>query len=215
MTTLTTDTTAISTEEPCTLIPINLHNSTEFAELKHQRQKCGWDYEDTNLLAWRDKQDANLKSFFWITIPSSTESDARRTRAGHISLDSYANPPDPELAMADRSVLTIQTFFILPEYRGGLGRRAMDLVEVLAAEEPYGSPQCKYLTLNTISKRYFYEESGFWNKLDRVRPQVCTAEWYERRGYVCWKSESRYREPRLEGDEAIVYSDLMRKPLLR
>ncbi|KAE8392483.1 hypothetical protein BDV23DRAFT_192594 [Aspergillus alliaceus] len=202
-------------EEPCTLVPINLHNAAEYTELQIQRQKCGWDFEDAKLVEWREKQDAKLKSFFWITIPPlPTDSSATRIRAGHISLDSYASPPDPELAMADRSCLTVQTFFILPQYRGGLGRKAMDLVEALATKEPYGSPQCKYLTLNAISKRYFYEESDFWNKLDRVRPEVCTVEWYERRGYVYWKSEPRYRERRLDGDEAMVYSDFLRKPLL-
>lgn len=216
-TTTTITTTTIIPEEPCTLIPINLHNPAEFAELKQQRRKCGWDYDDANLIAWRDKQDANLKSFFWITVPSqSTDANAPRSiRAGHISLDSYANPPDPELATADRSNLTIQTFFIDPVHRGGLGRKAMDIVEAMASEEPYGSPKCKYLTLNGLSRRYFYEETHFWDKLDRVRPAVCAVEWYERRGYVYWKSEPRYHEPLLEGEDAIIWADFLRKPLRR
>jgi hypothetical protein len=214
MTITTTTTTTTShrkspVQKPCTLTPINLHNPPEYTELQHQRQKCGWDSEDSSLLAWRAKQDANLKSFFWITIPSPTDPDSC-IRAGHISLDAYAEPPDLELANPDRSVLTIQTFFILPEYRGGLGRRAMDLVEALAAQEP----RCKYVTLNALSKKYFYEESWFWDKLERERPSVCAVEWYERRGYVWWKSEPRYREPRLYGGEVIVWADFLRKPLL-
>ncbi|KAE8372961.1 hypothetical protein BDV26DRAFT_273022 [Aspergillus bertholletiae] len=211
MATTATTTITITPEEPCVLMPINLHNPAEFAELKQQRRQCGWDFEDASLLAWRDKQDAKLKSFFWITVPSpSTGPDATRIRAGHISLDSYASPPDPELAMADRSVLILQTFFIDPQYRGGLGRKAMDIVEAMAGKEPYGSPQCKYLTLTSLSKRYFYEEADRWAKWNNERPAICTSEWYERRGYVMWKSEPRYRG---EGGEVDIWADFLRKPL--
>jgi GNAT superfamily N-acetyltransferase len=213
----------------CTLVPINLHNPDEYAELQAQRLKCGWDAEDSKLLAWREKQDQKLKSFFWITIPAPSTpgeyadkqaEDKRTIRAGHISLDAYADPPDPELACADRSVLTIQTFFILPEYRGnGLGNKAMDLVEGMASQEPWGSPACRFVTVNTPSRRYFYEDfpekRAIWETWADNRPVMCNVDWYSRRGYVCWKSEPRYRERLKNGEEVMIVADFLRKAIIR
>ncbi|KAE8147041.1 hypothetical protein BDV25DRAFT_169432 [Aspergillus avenaceus] len=205
-----------STIEKCTLHPINLHNPTEFTELQRQRHKCGWLYDNAALETWRSKQDARLKSFFWIIIPSNTGPD--HIRAGHISLDSYTDPPDLELASSDRSALTIQTFFILPEYRGdGLGRKAMDLVEALATQEPYGSRECEYVTMTSMSKKYYYSEEvewrGIWERLVRERPVVCPVDWYERRGYVRWKSEPRFREVDVDGEEVVIVADFLRRAL--
>ncbi|KAG2420924.1 hypothetical protein HFD88_000538 [Aspergillus terreus] len=213
-----------------TLIPINLHNPPEHAELQAQRRICGWDYTDAALLAWRQKQDAGLKSFFWITIPAaladtspqagSTDPETGAVRAGHISLDAYADPPDPELARADRSILTIQTFFVRPEYRSlGLGRAAMDLVETMAGQEPYGSPRCQYVAVTSMSKRYYYDETagpdgtGLWALLGREVPRVCAVDWYERRGYVRWKSEKRWTDVSPEGKEVTLVADFLRKPV--
>ncbi|RAL04128.1 uncharacterized protein BO80DRAFT_400412 [Aspergillus ibericus CBS 121593] len=197
-----------------TLTPINLHHPPEFTHLQHQRTVCGWDFSSEALLSWREKQSAGLKSFFWITIPNpDAESDP--IRAGHISLDSYADPPDPELARPDRSILTIQTFFILPEYRaGGVGRQAMALVEALATTEPYGSPGGEYLTVNTTSKEYFVDE-GKRAFMERIRGEkgFPVVLWYERLGYVRWKTEPRYKYRGLgEGEEEVwIEADFLRK----
>ncbi|RHZ48586.1 uncharacterized protein CDV56_105045 [Aspergillus thermomutatus] len=213
----------------CTLVPINLHNPAEYAELQSQRVQCGWDADDTKILSWREKQDQNLKSFFWITLPATStpgDNTDNRTeeklaiRAGHISLDSYADPPDPELARADKSVLTIQNFFIRPEYRcNGLGGKVMDLVEGMASQEPWGSPACRFVTVNALSRRYFYEEGpeglGLWEILEEKKPAMCNVDWYARRGYVCWKSEPRYRERLKSGEEIMIMADFLRKAVTR
>ncbi|RHZ51512.1 hypothetical protein CDV55_101334 [Aspergillus turcosus] len=208
----------------CTLVPINLHNPDEYAELQAQRLQCGWDAEDTKLLAWREKQDQNLKSFFWITIPAPSTpgehadkqaEDKPSIRAGHISLDAYADPPDPELACADKSILTIQTFFTLPEYRGnGLGNKAMDLVEEMASQEP-----CRFVTVNAMSRRYFYEDfpekEALWETWAENPPVMCNVDWYSRRGYEYWKSEPRYREKLKNGEEVMIVADFLRKAITR
>lgn len=213
----------------CTLVPINLHNPEEYAELQAQRVQCGWDAEDSKILAWREKQDQNLKSFFWITLPAPSpprdsaddHPDEKRTiRAGHISLDAYADPPDPELACADKSVMTIQTFFILPEYRrNGLGRKAMDLVEGMASQEPWGSPACRFVTVNAVSRRYFYEDwpekRALWETCADNPPAMCNVDWYTRRGYVHWKTEPRYPERLKSGEEVKILADFLRKAITR
>ncbi|KAL5362097.1 hypothetical protein BJX96DRAFT_153395 [Aspergillus floccosus] len=223
---------------PITLVPINLHNPPEHAELQAQRRLCGWDYSDAALLKWRQKQDAGLKNFFWITSPkavadkspqtdspdadTATDPETGAVRAGHISLDAYADPPDLELARADRSILTIQTFFVRSEYRSlGLGRAAMDLVETMAGQEPYGSPRCEYVTVTSTSKRYYYNETagpdgtGLWALLGREVPRVCAVDWYERRGYVRWKSEKRWSDVSLDGEKVDLVADFLRKPVPR
>ncbi|OOF98304.1 hypothetical protein ASPCADRAFT_205555 [Aspergillus carbonarius ITEM 5010] len=202
-----------------TLTPINLHNPPEYTLLLHHRTICGWHATDNALLSWREKQDTSLKSFFWITIPNPDPSEsASPIHAGHISLDSYADPPDSDLARADKTVLTIQTFFILPEYRAtGLGRVAMALVEELATKEPYGSPRCEYLTVNTTSKGYFVDGAeGKRKEMERIRrdgregfPVVL---WYERLGYVWWKTEERYKyKDGDSGEEVWIEADFLRK----
>ncbi|KAF9887101.1 hypothetical protein FE257_010595 [Aspergillus nanangensis] len=202
-----------------TLIPINLHNPDEFSALQTQRQQCGWDFTDNALLAWRQKQDAQLKSFFWITIPSSSSPSDGPIRAGHISLDSYADPPDQELAREDRHILTIQNFFVAPQYRAfGVGRAAMDQLEAMATQEPYGSRACQYLAVTTKTKRYYYDEdapgiegTGIWAATGEERPKFSTVDWYERRGYVCWKSEARWPTTTTDGHPVMIVADFMRK----
>ncbi|THC98676.1 hypothetical protein EYZ11_001879 [Aspergillus tanneri] len=202
------------------LVPINLHNPSEYKELQQQRVICGWSFSDNTLNSYREKQDQKLKSFFWITIatpePSSTTADPSIIRAGHISLDSYADPPDPELAAADRSVLTIQNLFVLHEYRkGGVAHVAMDMVEDMASREPYGSTDCRFVTVNTMSKKYVYQEGpewrGLWDQIGETRPTFSVQDWYERRGYVLWKEEERYDCVALDGREVKIVAAFLRK----
>ncbi|RDW92925.1 uncharacterized protein DSM5745_00247 [Aspergillus mulundensis] len=177
------------------LVPINLNDRSEWEELRQHRLACGWDHSPESLELWRQKQKAGLKSFFWVTTTAATTDDGEQTpiRAGHISLDAYAEPADWDLANADKTNLTIQTFFILPKYRaGGLGRAAMKLVEALATEEPYGSKNCEYITLNCMSKAHYYDEV-LGPILKRTLP-ICNEEWYEKQGYVAWKTEPRYED---------------------
>ncbi|PYI28936.1 hypothetical protein BP00DRAFT_480149 [Aspergillus indologenus CBS 114.80] len=191
-----------------TLTPINLHHPADYAALQHQRTVRGWDQTDEALLAWRAQQDAGLKSFFWIDITPAAEP----IHAGHISLDAYAHPPDRDLATADRTNLTIQSFFILPEHRqGGLGRRAMALVEARARRDP----RCRYVTLNAVSKAYYADPvRRRWIERIRGAGGLPVAGWYERMGYVRWKTEPRYTDWTPEGEEVVIEADFMRKSVV-
>ncbi|KAH8424993.1 uncharacterized protein LDX57_002739 [Aspergillus melleus] len=203
---------------PLILIPVNLADGKEYTEFQRQRTICGWSFSDETLAFYREKQEQKLKSLFWITIPDpdapsmvvttsacgTTESEPTETeaystlRAGHISLDAYNDPPhDLDLAAADKSTLAIQNFFLLPEYRKlGLGHAAMDRLESLARTEPYGSPNCQFLALSTLSKRYIYQEGpewrDLWAKFGMEVPEFSAHAWYETRGYELFKEEPRY-----------------------
>ncbi|PYH81621.1 hypothetical protein BO82DRAFT_354363 [Aspergillus uvarum CBS 121591] len=225
-----------STTPPCHLTPINLHSPTDFAEIHRQRRICGWDSDLPTLESWKRKQDEGVKGFYWLCIPdpaaaaaaaattsisTTTQPPAPSTEektvyAGHISLDAYSDPADEELARADRTVLTVQTLFILPAYRGlGLGSRAMDLVEALAATT---ETNCRWLALTTLSERHYLDESpegtGVWARTGAEPPVMgCNQWWYARRGYVLWKEEPRWREVGVAGDEVVFYAAFMRKGL--
>lgn len=152
------------------------------------------------------------------SAPALAHNYSPRIRAGHISLDSYAEPPDPELAREDRSIMTVQTFFIRPEYRlSGLGRGAMEVMERLAIREPYGSPQCHTLALNTASKRYVEVDApewrGMWERLGMVPPTYSNETWYEKLGYVYWKDEPRHAVESLDGHQIMIIASFMRKRL--
>lgn len=223
------------------LVPVNFDNADEYAEFHRQRTICGWAYSDGALQHFKQMQEIKLKSLFWIMIKQELQvnsingkdndefrgSDANgelqksalfTKRAGHISLDSYAELPDPELAREDRTIMTVSTFFILPEHRkGGLGKAAMDLIEVLATQEPYGSPQCHTLALTTLHKSYIEvdepEWRGMWKQLGLEPPQFSAQVWYEKLGYVLWKEEPRYPEKTLDGDDLNLIASFMRKRL--
>ncbi|GIJ86735.1 hypothetical protein Asppvi_005630 [Aspergillus pseudoviridinutans] len=207
---------SISTQ--CLLEPVNLQDEEQFAELQRQRTICGWFSDPQTLQKWKQKQEENLKALFWITIPEPSTSDDKsiRMRAGHIALDAYCDPPQPDLARADKSVLTISSFFVLPEYRSyGLGRHAMRLIEEMAVMEPYGSPRCRFITLNAQSKRYVYDEGPEWRgvfeRLGVSPPSFSIQEWYESLGYVSWKEEPLYEQRTLDGEVIKLWEAFMRK----
>ncbi|GFF23429.1 hypothetical protein IFM61606_08829 [Aspergillus udagawae] len=209
---------SISTK--CLLEPANLQDAEQFAELQRQRIICGWLCDPQTLQKWKQKQQENLKALFWITIPDPSTGDDKgiRIRAGHIALDAYCDPPEPDLARADKSVQTISSFFVLPEYRSyGLGRRAMRLIEEMAVGEPYGSPRCRFVTLNALSKRYVYDEGpdwrGLFERLGMSPPSYSIQEWYESLGYVSWKEEPLYEVRTLDGEVVKLREAFMRKEL--
>jgi GNAT superfamily N-acetyltransferase len=212
---------AQSPKTKCELIPINLHNESEFEELRQQRVICGWNFDQKQIEGWRDAMSQSFKSMFWITIPSienSASSSKEIQRAGHISLDSVSEPPDLELANPDKSVLTIATFFIYPDHRGGgLGRTAMTLLESYATKEPYGSTNCKIIAINTLDKRYWEDDEWrtMWKGHGRDAPVRGTSNeaWYERMGYVKWKSEPRYQQRTEAGEPALLIASFLRKKL--
>ncbi|RAK76568.1 uncharacterized protein BO72DRAFT_448823 [Aspergillus fijiensis CBS 313.89] len=204
---------------PCTLEPINLADPTQHTELQRQRTLCGWDHQPTTLAQWHARQTEGLKNFFWIVIPSPNPNPDVQTntiRAGHISLDAYSNPPDPDLARSDRSILALQTFFVLPEYRSaGVGRHAVKLIEEQAAREP----ACQLIALTALSKKYRYQEGrewrGIWERMGQPVPPFSIQEWYEKAGYVGWKEEPRYEERSLDGEVIWLWEVFMRKEVRR
>jgi GNAT superfamily N-acetyltransferase len=207
----------------CLLEPVNFHNPVEFDELHRQRVICGWYLEPAILEKWREMADEQTKSMFWILPPrlaGTTPSPARFV--GHIAFQSISNSDTPEseldLANPDKSVLMVSNFFILPEYRsGGLGRAAMEALEVMARIEPYGSPKCKALTLHTPSRRYVEDDGEEWRcvrerLVQELPPKGRSVEdWYTRMGYVKWKEEPKYPETLADGTEVIIIASFLKK----
>ncbi|KAH8424956.1 uncharacterized protein LDX57_002702 [Aspergillus melleus] len=217
-----------SVASQCRLEPINLNDPDHFNEVRRHRLVCGWDHEPSTLEKWKLKQNEGLKNFFWITMPNSScnlhrnsdsDSDSSQNtptiRIGHISLDAYSDPPDPELSRADKSILAIQTFFVLPEYRSlRVGARALALAEELARREP----NCRVIALTALSKRYMYDEGldgkGLWERIDEEMPPGSIQEWYEKKGYVGWKEEPRY-ETELKGGGTYWLREVFMRKVLR
>lgn len=210
---------------------MNLYDQAEIDDLIPQRIACGWNYEMERILGWRDQMERGEKYLFWITIPDpvgvdittmpSTEAGLTSSsannqsvvsstlpesyvKAGHVALASKADPPHPQLARQDKSVLTISTFFILPTYRsGGLGRSVMDAMESMATKSPYGSEKCEAIAIDTLSKKYFdrsrpeFEMMKSFLTVDGRGEEFVPSNqlWYERRGYRKFHEEPRYDAP--------------------
>lgn len=198
-------------QSKCTLEPMDLHEQAQADELLRQRKLCGWNDTRECIDGFRDAMDARTKSLFWIIPTPSTRSSSQpgpqptpgtRVRAGHISLDSEAHPPDLELANPhDRSVLSIATFYVLPGHRGGgLGRAAVESLERWAVTEPYGSRNCRVVALTTISRRYS-EDDGMraeYREMAGVEPVprgASNEDWYLRMGYTKWMEAPLYQGP--------------------
>lgn len=202
----------------CRLEPIKLQDADQFEEMRQQRIACGWFYDTPTIQEWREKQEENLKSLFWITVPNVSDGMNMSVHVGHVALNAYGDPPKVGLGRADKSVLSISSLFILPEYSAqGLGRRVMELLEEVAAVEPYGSPHCRFLALTALSKRHLYDEGpqwrGIWERLGSSPPRFCVQEWYERLGYVGWKEEWLYEEQTPDGEVVKLMEVFMRKEL--
>ncbi|ROV96239.1 hypothetical protein VMCG_07721 [Cytospora schulzeri] len=184
-------------QSKCTLEPMNLHEQAQADELLQQRKLCGWDDTPEFMAKFRDAMDARTKSLFWIKSTSQPD-----LRVGHISLDSESHPPNLELANPhDKSVLTIATFFILPEHRGGgLGRAAVENLEKWATTEPYGSRNCKAIALTCISRKYAEDDEmrEEYRRMAGVEPVPKGASnegWYSRMGYTKWMEAPLYPGP--------------------
>jgi ribosomal protein S18 acetylase RimI-like enzyme len=188
---------------------IDLHKQQEVDTLIVQRKICGWNFSQEIIAKWGDSVDKKLKTMFWIVLH-----DKDATKAGHISLASKAEPHDPDLAKEDRSVMTISNFFILPQHRsGGIGRKVMDLMEDMATKEPYGSPKCKAIALDTISYKYYDHTHTYWHYLkEYLEVQPSNQLWYERRGYVEFKVIPRYPN-QIDGVDIMLDAAFLRKDL--
>jgi GNAT superfamily N-acetyltransferase len=188
---------------------IDLHNQQDINDFIVQRKICGWNFSQEIIAKWRDAGDKGLKTMFWIVLH-----DKDSTKVGHISLASRAEPDDPDLAKEDRSVMTISTFFILPQHRsGGIGRKVMDVIEDMATKEPYGSPNCRAIAIDTLSHKYYDHDNPYWDQLkEELENQPSNQLWYERRGYVPFKVLPRYQEKTI-GGEITLDAVFLRKEL--
>jgi GNAT superfamily N-acetyltransferase len=199
----------------CQLRKIELDKQDQYERLQIQRKACGWYYEDAYLNRWREAASEGAKCLFWII--ASTQ-DRSAIFAGHISLDSISEYEDTkhELARLDKSLLTISTFFVLPEFQGkGLGGQAIAEVERLARLEPYGHPRCTALTMMSLSCRYVEDP------ILRARYIEWTGEvplsyerWYVRIGYVKWKEEACTEITTPRGEVVLLIEVFMRKSLI-
>ncbi|KAH7153475.1 hypothetical protein EDB81DRAFT_791468 [Dactylonectria macrodidyma] len=206
----------------CTLKPINLHNLDEFSELLRQRTICGWNKEPSKIEQWRDEMDNKTKSLFWVVPTQLAEAPSPHRYVGHIALCSTVHPENLELANPDKSVFTFDTLFILKEHRGGgFGRAAIQALEACAKEEPYGSPNCKAMTVKTISRKYREDDEcrEIYMRLASRRgmgpPERGTSQedWYARMGYVKWKEEPGYWTTLVDGSKILLDEVSMRKRL--
>jgi GNAT superfamily N-acetyltransferase len=198
------------------LTAIDLHNQSEFLEFLEQRILCGWSYTIPTIENWREQIDLKQKTLFWIS-----PSDTPDIRAGHISLDSTSNPPDPTSALPDKTLLTVQNLFIHPSYSSlGFGGHAMDAIESFAKEEPFGSPNCKALTLNSLTQECLDENLPVWLEMWKEKGVERPAwsfwskvGWYERKGYVKWKEVVKKEQDSEAGKVAEIRLAYLRKEL--
>ncbi|KAH7120268.1 hypothetical protein B0J13DRAFT_457336 [Dactylonectria estremocensis] len=204
----------------CRLEPMDLHDPDEFSELLRQRTLCGWNKDPSKIEQWRDEMANKTKSLFWIVPTHLTGVPPPQRYVGHIALCSISE--DLELANPDKSVFTFDTLFILPEHRGGgLGRAAIQALEACAREEPYGSPNCKAMTVKTISRKYREDDEcrDIYMRLNSRRgmgpPEKGTSQedWYARMGYVKWKEEPGYWTTLVDGTKILLDEVSMRKRL--
>jgi len=206
----------ISKPVSCQLRPIELGDQEEYQRLQAQRKECGWYYEDEYLKRWREAAVVGTKCLFWIVTSSSYE-EKSTIFAGHISLDAFSESEDPqhELARPDKSLLTISTFFVLPEFRGGgIGRQAMSQVEQLAKVEPYGHPSCLAIAIMSLSCRYVEDPVLRGRYIEWTGEAPSSYErWYSRMGYVKWKEEACTKIIGREGQVISLVEAFMRKTL--
>jgi ribosomal protein S18 acetylase RimI-like enzyme len=206
------------------LEPINLHSTSEFDELLRQRVLCGWEKCRSQLESWRTAIDAQIISMFWIVPHSHSQISAPQRYAGHIAMKRKIEPADDKLGHGPVHLQHIWNVFILPEHRSsGLGQAAFRAVEALATVEPYGSPECEAITLNTVSRRYIEDDGeewrGFYKKLcDSLKIELpakgrSNEDWYARMGFVKWKEEPAYAIE-LDGNRSMLIAAWMRKELV-
>lgn len=91
----------------------------------------------------------------------------------------------------------------------------MEKAEEIATLEPYGSPRCRFITLNALSKRHIYDEGpawkGIWERLGISPPPFSIQEWYEKLGYVSWKEKPLYKEKALDAGVIKLWEAFMRE----
>jgi GNAT superfamily N-acetyltransferase len=211
----------LENKETSVLEPMNLHDPAQFDALQRQRVLCGWNYSDSDLEGWRAQADKGIVCMFWVVPQSANQLPAPARYAGHImgNLKTHADLGENG---DGEYVFNIWNLFILRERRrGGIGKTAFQELESLARVAPYGSPECKALTLNAISRLYIEDDGeewrGMYSKLCASRNLELppkgrsTEDWYAMMGYVKWREEPAY-PVEVDGKHYKLVSVYMRKP---
>lgn len=150
------------------------------------------------------------RTLFWIALPLEMRKDdvplLKRDAeafvpAGHVSLNRVDDPSpgiDPSAARVGwvrPECIKLIRSSKLQSLR--TGRFAMKECERLAQQEPYGSLNCRWLSLWTLSERYAaggeqgWDGIGRWERIGMPVPQQASGPWYENLGYVSYKEEIR------------------------
>ncbi|KAK7705310.1 hypothetical protein SLS64_008147 [Diaporthe eres] len=189
----------------CTLEPANLREESQVDELLRQRKICGWKTRPSDMTSWKKRAEAQETTLFWIRPAAQPDH-----RVGHISLDMVSGDP---------STFKIADLFVLPEHRGGgIARAAFQAVEGMATGEPYGSEKCRTLLVDTLSRKYSYDEE-MWREYVQMtgvepKPKGATnEEWYGRMGYVTYKEEPAYPEVEGRSGGKLLLASFMKKEL--
>ncbi|KAG6358926.1 hypothetical protein INS49_012446 [Diaporthe citri] len=189
----------------CTLEPANLREQSQVDELLRQRKICGWKTRPSDMASWKERAEARTTTLFWIKPTAHPD-----LRVGHISLDRVSGDP---------STIKIADLFVLPEQRGGgIARAAFQAVEELATVGPYGSEECRTLKIDTLSRKYSYDEEmrREYTQLTGVEPNpkgATNEEWYGRMGYVTYKEEPTYPEGESRPSGKLLLASFMKKEI--
>lgn len=193
------------TQPKCTLEPANLREQAQVDELLRQRKICGWKTRPSDMASWKERAEAHTTTLFWIKPTAQPD-----LRVGHISIDKVSGDP---------STIKISDLFVLPEHRGGgIARAAFQAVEGMATVEPYGSEECKTLLIDTLSRKYSYDEEmrREYTQLTGVEPNpkgATNEEWYGRMGYVTYKEEPAYPEREGRPNGKLLLASFMKKEI--
>ncbi|KAF2157813.1 hypothetical protein K461DRAFT_290089 [Myriangium duriaei CBS 260.36] len=227
------------------LFPLDWDSERQEELLREQRIICGWGNNNVHL--WRECARKGQRTMFWIGIPPEGELGKRITTAqkglgvinfehdgcitkylavGHVALDRIDVPstdtfnPEPTLVAEDGSVLTIAALFVMPEFsRFRLGTFAVRRCEELAQQQPYGSENCRAVTVNSLSPRHTKggmegpEGMGAFDRMGLPVQENNSVPWFKKLGYVPYKEAPRYLSPTLDGTKVHLWCIYLRKDL--
>lgn len=217
-----------------TLIPLTW-SPADISLLASQRDICG--YGTPSIPYWREACSQSLRTVFWICLPASpnppsgtaiiTHEGNDYLAVGHIALDrtdvAGIEPFEREdsLTAEDGSVLTITILFVHPAFsKRGFASSAVRQLEGYARAEPYGSENCRAVTVHCLSPRHTKaggiegEEGMGAFRMMGVEPDERSSNgFFERLGYVQYKEIPRYWAPTTEGGKVRLYVVCLRKEL--
>ncbi|KAJ5201749.1 uncharacterized protein N7498_006412 [Penicillium cinerascens] len=207
----------MTSKSKVSLFPWDAKSKTHRRWLYEQRVQCNWDSDKVEG-EWREKQIQGEKCMYWIVRQSNRSQDIKSCNGeseevlhdtadsvhgvarepsqvafvpiGHISLDSKNKDAEMVgLEIPSEGVFWIKSFFILQSLQGqGIGRAAMDAVELMAAREPLWAQS---LMLDTVTGEHQMREDFATSTYGAI-PKITNQDWYGRRGYIPIKTVPNY-----------------------